>query len=185
MRILFGVALFVGFVWAQGWRVEVVRQAEALPVREHVEVVRELRKRLARRLLDAPGENTHRLLNRGAVEGLIPVRGGGAFFSFTCVEDRYGGHADLSLERWEFRAHHTGQVVSMGVRDLASITVADVPAPLRAGTFEQYGYAPVHVGRVYAVRAIHGKRTDVLAVLKVLAKDEYGVTFRWRILEER
>ena len=158
------------------------------------------------------GVSVNRILNRGRFKNELGVRGGGAYFSFVTQSNDYDRVPNIELQQWRFQSGFAGNdfgfVKVLAVESLSKVALKDVPDMLKlpARKFHEVGrahrrklwqqqnrhdaqgppepaYPPADVGKVYVVRSVVWRDADVLAVFQILAKDEFGVTFAWKVLK--
>ena len=160
------------------------------------------------------GVFVNRILNRGIFKNELGVRGGGAYFSFVTKSNDYDHIPNIQLQQWGlqsgFHGGDCGFVQALSAENLAAATIDMVPALFtqkpalfyptsRARLAELWraqgepqgpqgpgpeAYPKARVGHVYIVRSIAWNESDVLAAFQVLARDELGVTFAWKILKK-
>lgn len=161
--------------------------------------------------LAQPDTGLVRLLPRGRYDGVLTMRGGGAYYSFVRRTHEYGFGSDLSLEQNHFGVGFAGADFGMigslgdvplaavaldtpGVRCLADLTPPTIEAEARslyrrvaAGLqIENFRYesrSPVRADATYILRSINYRESDVLIAFRVVRTDEDGsVTLLWRML---
>lgn len=145
---------------------------------------------------------------------VIGIRGGGAYFSFTRDSHSYNREPQLQLQQGAFSSGFAGNDVGLVV-DFGSVSLDELAlgrARLDAASLDAWellarevdvhepgsrsalkdelraryvGGPRARVGRTYVVRSIVDRSRDVLAAFHVLAADEYGVVFAWRLLRDR
>ena len=132
----------------------------------------------------------NRILNRGRFEGLTIGRGGGAYFSFETGLNDYNQGPDLELQQWQFSSGFyggsRGLVARLDAESLDEVSLAAIPAELQATRPDRdhaFSRQAADVGGVYAVRAYRPGESDLLAALQVVDRDEYGLTFDWKVLK--
>ncbi|MHC4163700.1 MAG: hypothetical protein ACYSUM_16355 [Planctomycetota bacterium] len=159
-----------------------------------------------------PGEDSgvNRILNRGRFQGRTLVRGGGAYFSFTTHSNDYNREPDLELQQWRFTSGFAGGdyglVEVAPVRSLAKVEMKHVPdlfklpaqrfytegrkrtvemrrMPVPPGLPRPSSKPEAVVGSVYVIRSVRWRESDLIAAFEVLERDEYGVTFAWKVLK--
>lgn len=184
----------------QAW----VRQ---LPLPQHVEVARAVRAALDRRLLTPAKKwmsrkpagadaGVNRILNRGRFETVTLVRGGGAYFSFSTRSNDYDHAPDLELQGWVFSSGFgggdTGRVEIIDAGSLDAVTIHAVPPHLvtlpamsfyHAERRMQPSRPPAMVGKVYVIRSVQWRTSDLIAAFQILEQDDNGVTFAWKVLK--
>jgi hypothetical protein len=162
--------------------------------------------------LRQPGTGMARLMPREKYDGLLLLRGGGAYYSFTKQNNEYGSGSDIGLEQGTlsvgFAGADFGLLTSLGNVAIEGITeesggvgyLAGFSAPsaesdareqqLRAGSgFEVDGFTyrrnlPALLSSTYALRSIIYSVSDVLVVFKVTRQDTDGsLVFVWKILK--
>lgn len=195
---------------AQSIEDRLVRQVTKMDVLDHADLVLRLRKELDKRLLtpdpkwqqvkpkgDEAGIN--KILARGRWERQTYVRGGGAYFSFETRSNDYDSRPDLQLDRFRrlssgFAGGDFGVVVQMQGSKLGDLRIEDLPKWMTdpdAPAFEQIVRSDRRespeaiVGRIYAVRSVRWGESDRLVVFRILADDEFGITFAWKVLQVR
>lgn len=137
-----------------------------------------------------------RILNRGAFEGVVSPRGGGAYWSFTKRSNSYDEWPQIELQQWSFMSgfygSNFGSVVRLsGADSVESVDLAKVPEDLKLGVAEldesrrrARGERPkAEKGGVYVVRAVMWDECDVLAAFEVVDLDAYGATIAWILLK--
>lgn len=189
---------------------ELAARAEALPLDDRIALVRRVRQSVAETLLtpdaaawkgfeDLRGRRDAglaRILEGGLFEeGLLPQRGGGAYWSFTRRSHSYDEHPQIELQQRRFSSgFHGGAcgiVATLEARSVRDVTEGDVPVPF-AGTPDDVRKADrggrwnpeAKTGQVYVVRTLSEDEFDVLAAFQVVARDDLGLTIAWRILRE-
>lgn len=199
-----------GVIELAGDAEELATRLRALPLEQHVRLVQVGQRALEDRLLVGPAKWASRLdatqfgnggiariLNRGQ-SGLVSLRGGGAYFSFTSRSNSYDDGPDIELQRWAFHSGFAGGDVGVVVRldqkSVDDVTLDVLPDVLRlrsAAAFDQAvrkmrAPSPAAVvGGVYAVRSVRWGKSDVIATFEVLDRGPYGVSFVWYELETR
>lgn len=157
------------------------------------------------------GVSVNRILNRGRFKNELGVRGGGAYFSFVTKSNDYDHVPNIELQQWKFSSGFAGSdfglVKVLGVESLAKAGLNNVPDLLKLPAQQFYKLGrdhwrqlwqqqnrrsaqgppepanpPADVGKVYVVRSVLWRDADVLAAFQILARDEFGVTFAWKIL---
>ena len=147
------------------------------------------------------------------VKQRIPIRGGGAYYSFANHRHAYGYGNDLALERnvlsVGFAGADYGMLTNLGDQPLEDITLKDpatrflaryaAPAPEKAARAEarrlQVGVMidgalyrsrlPLEVGKTYLLRSIVYHRSDVLVAFRTVRKDPDGsVVVAWKLLKK-
>lgn len=183
-----------------------IREREAqfiLPAREDSE-------RFAA-FLAQPDTGLVRLLPRERYDGVLTLRGGGAYYSFARLTQEYGYGSDLSLEQNYFGVGFAGANFGMiaaledvpldataldapGVQYLAGFTPPTIEPEARilqrrvsdGFQIENFHYKdrlPVRVNTTYILRSINYRTSDVLVAFRVVRTDEDGsVTLLWRML---
>jgi len=196
---------------AQSYEDRVVSKAKKLDVLDHGDLVLRLRKELDKRLLTpepkylsptqkkVEGRGVNRILVRGRWERQTFVRGGGAYFSFETSSNDYDQRPDIKLSsEWTlssgFAGGDFGVVVPMQGGKIEDIELDNLPQWMvetdAAGLnkivrSDRPDNPEATVGRIYAVRSVRYRESDRIALLKVLARGEFGITFAWKVLETR
>lgn len=155
-----------------------------------------------------------RLLPREKYDGVLTIRGGGAYYSFVRRTHEYGYGSDISLEQNNFGIASAGAgfgfITMLGDVPLDAVT-AEMPGVRYLTTFEpprpeaeareQYkrgwrsgfevdGFtylnrAPVRLNRTYALRSIDYDNSDVLVAFRVVREDaDSSRVLLWRLLKE-
>lgn len=189
---------------------DLATRLRALPIEQHVRLVRVAQRALEDRLLVGPAKWASRLnatqfgnggiariLNRGQ-SGLVSLPGGGAYFSFTSRSNSYDEGPDIELQRWAFGSGfaggNVGLVVRLDQRSVDDVTLDVLPDILRLPSATGFYQAvrkrrapqpAAAVGGVYAVRSVRWGESDVVATFEVLDRGPYGVSFVWYELETR
>ena len=208
--LLVFVAVAPAVVSAQEVEDRITAQVLRMDLLDHARLVLQLRKELDKRLLtpddgwvkkkpkgDAAG--VHKILTRGRWDGQTFVRGGGAYFSFETTSNDYNQRPDLQLSKaWTlssgFAGGDVGAVVPIQAKKLDKLEADDLPDWLTAPDAHAFHDAmrtqPIEpaaaaVGQVYAIRSLRWGESDRLVVMKVLDRDEFGLTFAWKVLQVR
>jgi len=142
----------------------------------------------------------------------VPIRGGGAYYSFANLTHAYGYGNDLALERnflsVGFTVGDYGMLTNIGNRSLEDVTLNDpatrfisqyaAPRPERAARSEyrrfQSGVTidgalyrsrlPLEIGATYLLRSIVYRESDVLVAFRTVRKDPDGsVIIAWKLLK--
>jgi hypothetical protein len=143
----------------------------------------------------------------------IPIRGGGAFYSFANLTHAYGYGNDLALERnvlsVGFGGADYGMLTNLGDRPLEGITL-DNPAarfiaqykPPAREQFARFEYRrfqsgvtmdgalyrsrlPLEIGATYLLRSIVYRESDVLVAFRTVREDTDGsVIIAWKLLKK-
>src|SRR5262245_1723659 len=153
-----------------------------------------------------------RILPRERFDGVLSIRGGGAYYSFVSQEHAYGFGSELSLElenlKVGFAGADFGFLVSLGPTPVESVrldtpgvaSMASFNPPLdEAGAREQYQRAsvgfqengffyrsrlPVSIGTTFALRSVSYEDADVLVVFRVIRRDTDGsLIIAWKVLK--
>jgi hypothetical protein len=195
-------------VAADGVKDRILLQIRQLSLEQHIDVARAVEAGLSERLLTpapewmarkpmGPKTGVNRILNRGPFDGMISIRGGGAYFSFSKRSNSYDDSPQLAMQLWKFDSGFAGgdcglvEPVPVQVQGVDAVSLSTFPSYFRqpARTFYQWHRqqrvrpASVVVGTVYLVRAVRWRDSDILAAFEVLEKDAYGVTFAWKVLQ--
>jgi hypothetical protein len=164
-------------------------------------VDRALERKYAKVLEGKENAGINRILERqifgaSGLGAIVPLRGGGVYFSFTTRSNDYDAQPDIELQNGRFSSGFAGGDFGL-VRvfdgtPLEEFTLDSVPPvisepdvkKLHALARRSRGDRPmVAVGKTYIVRSIRYRRADTLAVLRVVSKDDFGVTFVWKVLK--
>ncbi len=161
--------------------------------------------------LKQPGAGLIRLLPREKFDGVLSIRGGGAYYSFVSQVHFYGFGSDLSLERETlsvgFAGADFGFLAPLGTTPLESIgfetpgvsSLASFTPPLdepgarqqqrRASEgFQENGFSyrnrfPVSAGGSFALRSVGYSGADVLVAFRVYRQDADGsLIIPWKLL---
>jgi hypothetical protein len=145
--------------------------------------------------------------------GLVNIRGGGAYYSFVNLTHLYGYGNDLELNRGillvGFTGADYGMLTNLGSRRLADITLDDpraqfisryeppasVPAARSEGQRFQAGVTidgalyrsrlPLQIGSTYLLRSVVYHDSDVLVVFQAVRQDSDGsVIIAWKRLKK-
>lgn len=162
--------------------------------------------------LKQPDTGLIRVMPRESFDGVLSIRGGGAYYSFVRREHPYGWGSDLSLERNNLKVGFAGAdfgfLVSLGDRAIAGVAldtpgVASLSAfapPLdepgarqqqqRAGDgFQENGFfyidrLPATLGTTYALRSIGYEDSDALVAFRLFRQDTDGsLIIPWKLLK--
>jgi hypothetical protein len=162
--------------------------------------------------LRQPGTGLCRLLPRETYDGLLAIRGGGAYYSFTKRSNGYDSTPQITLQQGilstGFAGANYGYLASLGdiriedvgadheaVQFLASLTTPTAEPAARdvyrkiAMGIEGSGYVykshlPALVDSTYVLRAISYGEADVLVAFRVIRKDSDGsLVLAWKILK--
>jgi hypothetical protein len=143
----------------------------------------------------------------------IPIRGGGAYYSFANLTHAYGYGNDLALERnvlsVGFGGADYGMLTNLGDRPLEGITLDNPglrfiaqykpPAREQSARFEyrrfQSGVTmdgvlyrsrlPLEIGATYLLRSIVYRESDVLVAFRTVREDADGsVIIAWKLLRK-
>ena len=162
--------------------------------------------------LSQPGTGLCRLLPRETYDGLLAIRGGGAYYSFTKRSNSYDSTPQISWQQGSlltgFYGANYGYIASLGdialeglgpdheaAQFLASTKTPTAEPAAReayrklAGGIEGAGYVyknclPALVDSTYVLRAISYGEADVLVAFRVIRKDSDGsVVLAWKILK--
>jgi hypothetical protein len=208
--VLLGVAGAVGA--DEEWRpppppeiAEIVDRADEMPVEAEKLLIWNLQRSLERRVLAVPpgiareyarylgheDAGVNRILERGNFDKLTTLSGDGAYFSFLTRSNDYQEGATIELQQGCFMTGFAGRdygfIEALPVSDIEAVDLADLPERFRESPdFQHRGRrdrVEAKVGRVYAVRAILWEEGDVVAALKILDRDDHGLTFVWKIVK--
>jgi hypothetical protein len=153
-----------------------------------------------------------RLLPREVFDGLLPTRGGGAYYSFTKRSNSYNSTPQIELGQGHlsvgFAGADYGYLTSLGDVPLEGVTLEHDAAQFLvslktpsaepaareahrkvAGGFEGSGYVyktnlPALVNSTYIVRAISYGEVDTLVAFKVVRQDSDGsMVLLWKTLK--
>lgn len=142
----------------------------------------------------------------------VPIRGGGAYYSFANLTHTYGYGNDLALERnflsVGFAGIDYGMLTNIGDRSLEDVTLNDpatrfisqyvAPRPERVARSEYQRFQngvtidgalyrsrlPLEIGETYLLRSIVYRESDVLVAFRTVRKDPDGsVVIAWRLLK--
>ena len=154
-----------------------------------------------------------RLMPRGKYEGVLSIRGAGAYYSFTRKTHEYGYGSDVGLDHRTlsvgFAGADFGFLTDLGDVPLESIgldhpslrfLLAYTPPTMiadareeqrrRAHGFEVEGItfkdsARAKLDTTYALRSVNYRESDVLVALRVVREDSDGsLIIAWKMLKE-
>ncbi|HMQ02984.1 MAG TPA: hypothetical protein PKD26_03635 [Pyrinomonadaceae bacterium] len=152
-------------------------------------------------LAASKGFKAFRLLPREKYDGVLTVRGGGAYYSFSKENHNYDSGTDISLERERltvgFAGADYGFLQQLGELDLSDLS-ADLPSieflvkyqppkdepsirmeqersnNYTAGEIVFSRSVPAIVGENYALRSIRFGKSDVLVLFNIYRRDSDG-----------
>lgn len=162
--------------------------------------------------LRQPHTGLLRLLPREVYEGKLPIRGGGAYYSFKRRTHEYGYGSDLSLEQGEFKVGFAGAdlgfLVDLGNEPLENLGVETdgisylakyappnkesearpefrkIQQGLSEGGWKYKTSVPALADHSYAVRAINYGESDYLVVFRVVRMEANGsMDLLWKVLK--
>ncbi|MHC4939548.1 MAG: hypothetical protein ACYTHK_11310 [Planctomycetota bacterium] len=185
----------------------VLRQIEKWPVGELFALRAGIDQLLLKRLL-TPAEdyrrafahdrtiNVARILERGLLQGVPEPRGGGAYFSFETRSHSYDKKPDIELQNGYFKSGFAGGdiglVVPIDVKSVIDATLEHQPDAFKLDPPQFCKHArsareraTAETGKVYMIRSIRWRQADLVAAFEVLQRDEYGLTFAWKLLEKQ
>lgn len=163
--------------------------------------------------LQQPGTGLIRLLPREKNDGVLTLRGGGAYYSFARLTHEYGRGSDVAFEQGHlsvgFAGADYGMMAKLGnipleeatpenpvVSNLAQYkpptSEPEARAEYRKFSEENYKKDSVFktrmtaiVGNTYALRSINFDNSDVLVAFKILREDEDGsLILTWKMLKK-
>jgi hypothetical protein len=163
--------------------------------------------------LKQPDTGLIRLLPREKYDNMLPVRGGGAYYSFTRLTHEYGRGSDIGLEKGKFSSGFAGfdigffislgdlpleaaTLENAGVNALAEYQAPSAEAEIRAqqrqthqgiklGEFTATSYLPAKVGTTYALRSLNFDVSDALVAFRVIRQDQDGsMVLLWKTLKK-
>lgn len=165
--------------------------------------------------LKKPDTGLIRLLPRERYdyEHKLPIRGGGAYYSFVLKKHDYGRGSDISLERGDFSVGFAGMdygyFIPMGdvpmdtitlehpmVKALAEYQSQPTEAEIRAeyrksyqgfklGEFTGTRRVPAKIGTSYVLRSINFDNWDVLVAVRAVRQDSDGsIILLWKLLKD-
>ena len=147
--------------------------------------------------IDSDDSGLNKILERGKFEGVVELRGGGAYFSFLTQSNDYNQKPHIELQQGSFSSGfyggQFGVVVELPELVFKDLQFDDLPREFvgfSAQEFETYErslpYRPkkAAVGDLYAVRTIEWNEYDIVAVFEVVDKDASSATIVWRLLKE-
>lgn len=156
------------------------------------------------------GASALRLLPRELYDGVLTIRGGGSYYSFTRKTHEYGYGSDIELQRGRlsvgFAGADYGFITDLGTVALSSVSLdspelsflANYKPPTEIGEIRREqsrsrSYETplatltrdeaAKVGRAYALRSIGFDKTDVLVTFRIVRKDADGsLILHWKLL---
>ena len=163
--------------------------------------------------LKQPDTGLIRLLPREKYDRMLPILGGGAYYSFTRLTHEYGHGSDIGLEKGKFSSgfagFNLGFFISLGDLPLEAVTLenagcnalAEYQAPsteaeiraqqrqthqgIKLGEFTATSYSPAKAGTTYALRSIYFDVSDVLVAFRVIRQDQDGsMVLLWKTLNK-
>jgi len=153
-----------------------------------------------------------RIMPRENFDGVLSIRGGGAYYSFVRQEHPYGWGSDLSLGRNNlnvgFAGANFGFLVSLGNKGIAEVAL-DIPGVGSLSTFtppldepgarqqqqrarngfQENGFfyidrLPATLGTTYALRSVGYEDSDVLVAFRLFRQDTDGsLIIPWKLLK--
>jgi hypothetical protein len=161
--------------------------------------------------LAQPDTGLVRLLPREKYDGILTVRGGGAYYAFTKQTHEYGYGSDVALERGAlstgFAGADFGMLTVVGDVPLEEVTLAhpsvtplvDFKSPseapearkeqrrtsegFQANGFKYAGSRPARVDTTYVLRSINYDNWDVLVAFRAFREDPDGsIVLSWKLL---
>lgn len=171
-------------------------------------------------LLSQPNTGVMRLLARETsdsamykVKAKVPMRGGGAYYSFYYRTHEYGYGSDISFEHGNlyvgFAGVAYGMLTDLGDTELELIDAEDPRAgfllnyqpprkeadarieakkfwvPFRVDGVRYQRRLPAQVNHTYLLRSIDYDKSDLLVAFRIVSKaDDGGLTIAWKILKK-
>lgn len=161
--------------------------------------------------LHQPDKGVIRLLPREKFDLKLPIRGGGAYYSFTQLTHEYGW-SDISLSRGEFSVGFAGfnfglmfalgdlplELATLETSAIKSLVEYQPPATeseiraqnterhkgIKIGAFTYITRLEAQVAKTYALRSWNFDNTDVLVAFRVIRADSDGsLTLLWKMLK--
>jgi hypothetical protein len=189
------------------------KRAELSVLEKKVLVVSEEDRMTNAEFLRQPGTGLIRLLPRETYDGVLPIRGGGSYYSFAKLTHAYGRGSDIGLEQGflkvAFAGADYGMLLNVGdvpleeisteharVKFLAAYTAVVEEPQARVEQRRFSGGTNIdgimyservraQVKTTYIVRAINYSESDVLVAFRVLRKDTDGsLIIAWKMLKE-
>jgi hypothetical protein len=162
--------------------------------------------------LSQPQTGLVRLLPRETYDGLLTIRGGGAYYSFAHLTHEYGYGSDIGLEPGHlqvgFAGYDFGLMTNLGdvpidgvtldtpaAQNLATFKPPTVPADIRTeqqlagsgvtmGGYTYGEYLAATASSTYLLRSICYGESDVLVVFRLVRIDKDGsVLLLWKMLQ--
>jgi len=187
---------------------ELAARADALKLDDEIALVQRIRRSLDVKLMtpsaeawkgfeDLRGRNDAglaRILDRGPFNGIVSMREGGAYWSFSKRSNSYDDWPQIELQQWNFSTGFagadTGIVARLDARTLAGVSESGLDAGLVAPAEDVYAKArsgrsdrpKAEKGGIYAVRSVIWDKCDVLAAFQVVDTDTRGATIAWRVI---
>jgi hypothetical protein len=157
------------------------------------------------------GVNAIRLLPREKYDGLLAIRGGGAYYSFFLKSQAYGHGSDIGLEQGTLSVGFGGYDYGF-IYDLGEVALSGVGTDMREALFlitykppvnepeirseqrksHEYNadgliyksHLPSIVGHTYFLRSISYHNSDLLVAFNIVRKDSDGsLIIFWKIIE--
>ncbi len=163
--------------------------------------------------LEQPNRGLIRLLPREKFDygDRLPIRGGGAYYSFVLLTHEYGHGSDIGLEQGQFKVGFAGFdfgfITSLGDLPLEEVTL-EHPAvkalaayqppltepeiraqqaynPVKMGEFTYAHSITAKVGSTYALRSLNYENSDALVAFHVVRQDDDGgMILLWKMLKK-
>jgi hypothetical protein len=180
---------------------EIAREAVGLHLPDQADIVK------------AEGMNLSaaRLLPRERYEGLIAVRGSGAYYSFSRRSNEYGNGTDLQLSGGQLSIGFAGADFGF-MSDLGAIAIEDALKNPAVAVFDSYrppnklddareeqrrfrdgvvsgilmkNNLPVIVGNTYLLRSISYRTSDILVAFRIEREDADGsIVIFWKAIKK-
>ena len=180
---------------------EMAREAVGLHLPDQADIVK----------AEGLGLTAARLLPRDRYEGLVAIRGSGAYYSFSRRSNEYGNGTDLELSGGQLSVGFAGADFGF-MSDLGTIAFEDALKHPAVETFADYqppkreaeareqnrrfrdgvmtgvlmkNKLPVNVGNVYLLRSISYRMSDILVAFRIEREDADGsIVIFWKAIKK-